>query len=118
MLSTADELARHSLCRDKTLGISAPSWSCACQGWTRTVSFNAAIVLHATHQATALRAARTVTTTAELGALPAGTILVDPRDDTGYLVDGVGWEHIAKRLDEHPRPLVVVWHPALDGGSS
>ena len=114
MRSIADELARHSLCRDKSLGISPASWSCACGHWSRTVSFNAAIVLHAAHQAAALYAARTVTTTAQRDELPHGTILVDPADDTGYLVDGIGWEHIAKRLDEHPRPLIVVWHPQLD----
>jgi hypothetical protein len=111
MLSIADELSHHSLVR---VAGAAPTWSCACQGWTRTVSFNAAIVLHATHQATALRAARTVTTSAQRAALPHGTILVDPADDSGYLVDGVGWEYVARRLEEHPRPLVVVWHPDLD----
>lgn len=116
MLSIADELSHHSLVRVAGLHLdgAAPTWSCACQGWTRTVSFNAAIVLHATHQATALSAARTVTTSAQRAALPHGTILVDPADDTGYLVDGVGWEYIARRLEEHPRPLVVVWHPDLD----
>ena len=63
MLSIADELSHHSLVRVAGLHLdgAAPTWSCACQGWTRTVSFNAAIVPHATHQAAALSAARTVT---------------------------------------------------------
>ena len=112
MLSIADELSHHSSCASPAytwMVLRRPGRVPARR--TRTVSFNAAIVPHATHQAAALSAARTVTTSAQRAALPHGTILVDPADDSGYLVDGVGWEYVARRLEEHPRPLVVVWHP-------
>ena len=98
----ADELSHHSLVRVAGLHLdgAAPTWSCACQGWTCTVSFNAAIVLHATHQAAALSAAHCHHKRAAR-SLPHGTILVDPADDSGYLVDGVGWEYVARRLEGH-----------------
>ncbi|MFT4202171.1 hypothetical protein [Gordonia sp. (in: high G+C Gram-positive bacteria)] len=53
-------------------------------------------------------ARRTVRTAAERERLASGTVLVDERDGSAYLVNGYAWDHVADHLD---RDLLVVWEP-------